>query len=453
MKRGGTRRVFTVKSVRVASSDQRAPANAGSRARAPEEYRALLQRVVWSHQFEKSARLRELLFYVCERASQDPAVEIHEQEIGHAVFGRPADYDTSQDNLVRVTASQLRRKLEQYFASEGLSEPVILEIPKGRYTPVFRDREAPAEETAGTAAEPAEQPWPARRRRAVIALAACSPLLAIVAVWCAIALHNERSTPHSPLKAQPALNALWSQLLPAQGRTDVVVPDSSFSLFQELLDRQLTLSEYLNPEPWMTANRLALNPDLQAFARRAAQQRFTSMASVTLIFRIAQLAGDDPSRVSISSARDFNVHQMKADNVILLGSSRANPWVELIEDRLNFHFGFDQQLRFPYFENRDPRPGELKVYRGDAKATYCQIAFVPNLGGTGNILAISGTEVEGTEGGGEFVTSERAIEQLRPLVPTGQNGRMSYFEILLKSSRFAGTARVFTVAAFRRLRT
>ena len=69
-------------------------------------------------------------------------MEIHEQEIGQKVFGRSPEYDTNADNVVRVTASQVRKKLEQYFASDGASEPVILEIPKGQYTPVFFDRDA-----------------------------------------------------------------------------------------------------------------------------------------------------------------------------------------------------------------------------------------------------------------------------------------------------------------------
>jgi hypothetical protein len=61
----------------------------------------------------------------------EESAEIHEQEIGHKVFGRGPDYDTNADNVVRVTASQVRKKLEQYFSLEGASEPVVLEIPKG----------------------------------------------------------------------------------------------------------------------------------------------------------------------------------------------------------------------------------------------------------------------------------------------------------------------------------
>jgi len=407
--------------------------------------------VARSREFEKSTRLREFLFYVCERAMREPTAETHEQEIGHAVFGRDADYDTSQDNIVRVTASQARKKLERYFVSEGASEPVVVEIPKGHYTLIFRERAAKPDETATSPRELVLAIRPVVPRRLVLILAACSPLLAIIVVVCGVEWWSLRLAARPETRATPALNALWARLLPATGRTDIVVADSSFSFFQQLLRHQLTLSEYLDPNSW--AGALPADEGREDFVLRQARQRFTSIASVTMAYRIARFAGNDQSRISIFSPRDFNIRQMKEDNVILLGSTRANPWVELIQDRLGFHFGFDQESRQPYFENRQPRRGELKMYQSDANISYCQIAFVPNLGGTGSILAISGTEVGGTEGGSEFVTNEASVAQLRQLANPDRKGPLPYFEVLLKSSQFAGTARAMTIVAFRLVRT
>jgi hypothetical protein len=106
----------------------------------------LVERVAVSRYIGRSARLRNFFLYVCERVLKDDADQIHEQELGHAVFGRSRDYDTGADNIVRVHASLLRKRLEQYFAAEGKDEPMVIELPKGNYAPVFRARVQPEPE-------------------------------------------------------------------------------------------------------------------------------------------------------------------------------------------------------------------------------------------------------------------------------------------------------------------
>jgi hypothetical protein len=409
-----------------------------SRAVASEQRRALLERVLRSRAIEKSARIRDFLAYVCQRAIEQPGVEIHEQEIGQRVFLRPADYDTAADNVVRVTASQARKKLEQYFSSEGAAEPFTLEIPKGGYTPLFSERATPA-----AAAKP-------RRTALLIAVSAVAVLALGFSAWAGWKLWNAPRPVATELDASPALNSLWSQLLSAGSRTDIVVMDSSLSLFQELHPRELTLAEYLQPGVWTRGDRLGSNAELQALVRRMTARRLTSLGSVTTAVRVAQLAGN-PTRVSVLSARDFNLRQMKSDHVVLLGSIIANPWVSLIADKLNFRFGYDRGTRFAYFENLAPHAGEPRFYRTDSDVSFCHIAFLPNLTRTGNILAICGAEVEGTEGGGEFVTSERTLAELRTLAQLPPSARMPYFEVLLKSNKLGGSTPGFTPVAFRRL--
>src|SRR5208282_1007841 len=75
-----------------------------------EERRALIDRVARSEQFSRSVRLRDFLLYVGKQSLKEGRPEINEQEIGHKVFGRPLTYDRSQDNIVRVNATELRRR-------------------------------------------------------------------------------------------------------------------------------------------------------------------------------------------------------------------------------------------------------------------------------------------------------------------------------------------------------
>src|ERR1700729_4459996 len=105
-----------------------------------EERRALIERVAASEHFRRSARLRDFLLYVGRQSLKDGRPEINEQEIGVKVFGRSSSYDRSQDNIVRVNATELRKRIDLYFASEGTSESLILEIPRGGYKPIFHRR-------------------------------------------------------------------------------------------------------------------------------------------------------------------------------------------------------------------------------------------------------------------------------------------------------------------------
>src|SRR5882757_9785056 len=100
----------------------------------------LLQRVMASPRLKRAARLREFLLFVGQRSIRDGCNEIHEQEIGCEVFGRLAGYDTSADNIVRVNATDLRKRIDEYFANEGAHETLVLGIPRGSYAPVFRLR-------------------------------------------------------------------------------------------------------------------------------------------------------------------------------------------------------------------------------------------------------------------------------------------------------------------------
>ena len=175
------------------------------------------------------------------------------------------------------------------------------------------------------------------------------------------------------------------------------------------------------------------------------------MASVNAAHRISALAGPPGrgSRVALCFARDFSLQRMKSDNAILLGSHRTNPWVEMVENRMTFRFGFDMATRQAYFENRQPLSGESRIYSNDPSTSYCQVTFLPNLGGTGNLLVISGTDPEGTETGAEFLTTNAGIVKLRQRLLGDREGQLPYFEVILKAARIGGATPGCEIAAAR----
>src|ERR1035437_2860839 len=98
----------------------------------------LVQRIASSQLLKTSSRLREFLLYVGECAIRDAPEEATEQQIGIHVFGRAPGYNSSEDSIVRTHARLLRQKLTEFFAGEGATEQIIVEIPKGHYLPIFR---------------------------------------------------------------------------------------------------------------------------------------------------------------------------------------------------------------------------------------------------------------------------------------------------------------------------
>src|ERR1700744_4688631 len=100
----------------------------------------LAQRIAVSRSIGRSPLLSEFLLYVCDRHIQDKVSDLTEQRIGVNVFGRSEGYNSNDDNIVRNYARTLRKRIEEYFATEGRHEDLKLEIPRGAYVPVFYSR-------------------------------------------------------------------------------------------------------------------------------------------------------------------------------------------------------------------------------------------------------------------------------------------------------------------------
>ncbi|TIW45138.1 MAG: hypothetical protein E5V61_15670, partial [Mesorhizobium sp.] len=95
--------------------------------------RETLERLLASETFGRSERARKLLRYLVEREQAGEADRLKGFSIAMDVFGRDGDFDPSTDAVVRVQAGRLRELLQQYFANEGVAEPVRIAIPRGGY--------------------------------------------------------------------------------------------------------------------------------------------------------------------------------------------------------------------------------------------------------------------------------------------------------------------------------
>ncbi len=103
-----------------------------------EPVRCQLEKILASPEFLRNDRLSKFLRFVVEQQLAGKAAELKESLIGIAVFDRTPGFDPRQDSVVRTEASKLRARLSKYYAGEGAGDPVVIELPKGGYSPVFR---------------------------------------------------------------------------------------------------------------------------------------------------------------------------------------------------------------------------------------------------------------------------------------------------------------------------
>jgi TolB-like protein len=97
-----------------------------------------LHEVAASHAFATSKRSQDFLQLIVEHALEGEVDNLRERMIGAEMFGRPIDYDTGSDSVVRVKATEVRKKLAQYYLErEGTPPPVRIELPSGSYVPRF----------------------------------------------------------------------------------------------------------------------------------------------------------------------------------------------------------------------------------------------------------------------------------------------------------------------------
>ncbi|WP_170405247.1 tetratricopeptide repeat protein [Ruegeria arenilitoris] len=112
------------------------------------EMRDAISRVLKSDLFSSTPRLREFLDFVAGETILGNTDKLRAKSIAHFVYDRDPVDERSSANLVRVEARRLRRLLEDYYETEGQSDPVRVHIDKGGYAPRFERQRVQFEKSA-----------------------------------------------------------------------------------------------------------------------------------------------------------------------------------------------------------------------------------------------------------------------------------------------------------------
>ncbi len=399
-----------------------------------EHLRAILE----SEAFKGSRRSRQFLQHIVEKSLEGRAEELKERTLGVVLFGRQPTYDTGEDAIVRVTASDVRKRLHHFYAETD--SDVRIEIPAGSYAPEFR-------RTASTAPHPpAPVPAGTRRldRRIVIWLGA-----ALLAIACVVLWMQHRATPPTARNVVP-----WSHMLQAGRQTVVVLSDPDICTVQELTGWVLSLSDYANGKYFPDST--SLDPGMQT-ALRTFRGANVAAVDVGIALGITGLATGTPARLKTRPARSLKLADFKTDdNFIILGSLRSNPWGRLFQEQLDFEFAYDESASQEYVRNKRVQRGEAERYVPTAKGwgtgrAFAIVALVANPSQSGEVLLLGGTSAEATEASGRLVTNLDLLAKSLRSCGIPPNGPMAHFEMLIEVKTMAGSSDVFSVMACHQL--
>jgi hypothetical protein len=391
----------------------------------------LVERILASRHFIKAPLLSAFLAYVCRRALEDGAVRIGEREIGVHVFDRKQDYESKEDNIVRNYARQLRKRLDEYYATDGLGESLRIEIPKGGYVPLFRLNCHPM--IHPELAPDGERSQPERItslkvavggnfRFAAAGVTVCSLLAGLMALF----VHQH---PKSPPRSGIEMHQLWTQLFATNRNTLIVPADTAYVMLQELKGKSFSLAEYASLSP-VDEHNPSLASDLK-------NRRYTSLVDVEAVSQLQRLPEAIPDRCVIRAARSLTIEDLKNANIILLGSIYSIPWVEVFQKNLNFKFVYRPAENRSWIENRTPAPGESSTYtniwNGLSEKAYAVVAYLPNLNNTGHVLLVEGLDGAGTQAAMNMLLGDGGLSEVLKKA-RNPDGTIGSFEVLLEST-------------------
>lgn len=383
-----------------------------------------LEEILASSPFRGSRRYPTMLRYIVEKTLANQHSELKERTIGVEVFGRNPAYDTNADPVVRFTASEIRRRLAQFYQESGTTSRIVLELPSGTYIPRFhlRSHEPVEHEQSAAPSEPEshpaiadlapELPHPARTLWPYYLLTT----LVMAAVGVGLFIRSIR-------QRDPVLE-VWAPLL--NSPNPVLISAG----------RPLQASGEPPEEPNISIGDHMLRPEFRV--------------SITTLDAIANIVG-----YLKTFQKPFHIHEANSNTLadlheqpVVLVTGNDNKWTVLLLKPLRFHFV--QQGQFSYIDDaQNPAFRGWSVYfpkpLSEQTADYAIVGrfYSPTTGGP--VIVVAGISSNGTEAAGEFIVSPKDLAMLEKSAPSG--GVRRNFEAVLKVEVVDGNTGATTVVA------
>ena len=394
-----------------------------------EQYFAQIDRIANSSVLHGSESLCKLLRYLANYGLEHPSGHLKEYQIATEVFGRSPDFDSQLDSTVRVQVGRLRQKLHDYYASEGSSDPIVVDLPKGTYllgfhhlpaaSPIGKDV-TPIKEQEGRPVALADvQP---NSRRWIVAVSVLSVLLAVAVITTAVLWANRYQTsvaqarPNDPAPA--ALALFWKRFASAPEEPWVVFSNASF------VGRPETGMRYRDPS--RDANSIILD-------------HYTGVGEVLAVHDLDQVFVSLHREIRVKRGSLLSLDDVKNNDLIFVGSPAEN--LTLLEIPGTREFVFQRLAAGPRkgdlaIVNVDPQSGEPKEFLGTPNNLpladdYSIVALVKGLNPSHSFLILAGTTTIGTQAAVEYVCSPSSVQQLLLRMAVSPEGEVQPFEAVL----------------------
>jgi hypothetical protein len=287
-------------------------------------------------------------------------------------------------------------------------------------------------------------------------------ICAALAVLCAVLAYRTAVSGGLASTAVAAAAEPWpfSQLFDARHQTIIVVADSNYGMSRILASQSGSLDQYLRRDFQRNASAGKEGPADSRLSDYISNSTLTSFADVADVVSLYKMAGPLQSQVSVRYPRDLRMRDLDHNNYIFIGSPASNPWVALLQDKLNFRESESVVGKsVKVFLNKNPLPGEQPEYQGlrwtgTQGEDYATISLLPNATHDGSVLALQGLQQEGTEAAGRFLADEENRRQLMSAlgISAAQGATQNiWFEALIRSRTVSGAPNSTTLVAVRRI--
>src|ERR1039457_6371621 len=437
-----------------------------------------LKDVIEGDAFKGSHRSGQFLQYIIDQAIAGQFDSLKERVIGMELFGRSPSYDTGDDAIVRVTASDVRKRLLQHYGRYGTTSEFRISLPSGSYfpeitraprdKPVLIDAASANGETAqirhdSPESNPEFVPGPGELvidDSVPAQVETTQPkrlggyrwlLFGILIVAINITLWGIYWSRPSPTETPHVSSLPWSALFGSSHAIELITSDPNIAEIQGITGSQISISDYANHNYVPVPNKLT--PEQDYFCRHVMRGGDSSGVDAPIAAAVAALAQTYSKRIDVRGARSIQMADLESDNnLIFLGSPRSDPWLSFFSDQLDFRFAFDKNSGAEFIRNFRPRQIEQPSYVPTALGwgtgdSFAIIALVQNPDHSGQVLLLAGANAEGTEAAGKLVTDSTRFSSILGKCGISPAGPLQHFEILLHLNTMAGSSSKFDMVA------